>query len=880
MTRVFLSLLLSLTVASTAVASTAVASTAVASAAVASTAVATPQPDSSQAIQDTLLADQAEVILVGRVLDINETVVDSPATTVVSVAVETLLKGQLLHSPVLLQIPSGRIESPANSRALGSSLFSRGQRALLFLETATAEANTGEPTALSLVHGSHGAFHTFHFGDSDVAYHDFWESDILAPWEPAGMPHEKLRDLTRFSHWLSQRAQGSELAIDYWLDADTADLRRATRSQVARGAIAAKADRPLKLVQGSATVTDPTGDVGPNQLGVPSPDLVSGQISGSGSNLSFVVRLNPSSFGADTREASRCYFWIDSDENSETGPVGLLGGERLIGTEYIITMSSNNVFALEFDPTAPPGTFPFQTVGTFPTTDLADGFLGFVPVELLGGDVQFAFKVHCHVQVPGRPNILLDAMPNITLPPSLARLTFVPAPAAPTNLQATAISQDRIDLSWNDTSDNEDLFEVERRVGGGSFQRIANLGADSTTFQDTGVAPGETYTYRVRASNEAGASDFSNNASATVPGGLAPSDLSAFANSTSEIQLTWTDNSTDETGFEVEMKAQGESFDLIQTLSADSESTTVAGLAEATAYTFRVRATRDEGNSSFSNEASASTFSGQTEPCVAGPNTLCLKDNRFQVEVIWSDFGGGTGPATDAGLVSPDSGLFYFFSPDNWEMLVKVLDGCDITNHFWVFAAATTDVAYTLQVTDTLTGIVKTYDNPLGTASPAITDTNAFATCAVQTPPGLGVEPADKTVETSSGLQSSIDPGFLKQGTCVADATTLCLNQGRFRAEIDWVTPDATGVGTVDAFQSADSGLFWFFSAENLEVLVKVLDACAFNDRTWVFAAATTDIEYTLTVTDTVTGEQKQYFNAAGNAAEAVTDTDAFASCS
>ena len=73
--------------------------------------------------------------------------------------------------------------------------------------------------------------------------------------------------------------------------------------------------------------------------------------------------------------------------------------------------------------------------------------------------------------------------------------------------------------------------------------------------------------------------------------------------------------------------------------------------------------------------------------------------------------------------------MFWFFNADNWEMLIKVLNGCSITNHFWVFAAATTNVEYTLQVTDTDTGVVKQYFNPLGVSAAAITDTGAFATC-------------------------------------------------------------------------------------------------------------------------------------------------------
>ena len=62
-------------------------------------------------------------------------------------------------------------------------------------------------------------------------------------------------------------------------------------------------------------------------------------------------------------------------------------------------------------------------------------------------------------------------------------------------------------------------------------------------------------------------------------------------------------------------------------------------------------------------------------------------------------------------------------------MLVKVLNGCALNNRYWVFAAATTDVGYTLRVTDTETGRIKTYTNQVGQAAPAITDTDAFATC-------------------------------------------------------------------------------------------------------------------------------------------------------
>lgn len=110
------------------------------------------------------------------------------------------------------------------------------------------------------------------------------------------------------------------------------------------------------------------------------------------------------------------------------------------------------------------------------------------------------------------------------------------------------------------------------------------------------------------------------------------------------------------------------------------------------------------------------------------PTVLELRAGRFRVEVDWRDFQNGTGQGKVA-VAGADSGLFYFFSRDNWELLAKVLSGCAINDRFWVFGAATTNVEYTLRVTDTATGTVKSYHNSLGVASPAITDTQAFATC-------------------------------------------------------------------------------------------------------------------------------------------------------
>ncbi len=117
--------------------------------------------------------------------------------------------------------------------------------------------------------------------------------------------------------------------------------------------------------------------------------------------------------------------------------------------------------------------------------------------------------------------------------------------------------------------------------------------------------------------------------------------------------------------------------------------------------------------------------SGQSVPPA---ETVYLRNDRFTVEIDTRDFVGVERPAR---LVtqSTDSAVLYFFDPDNWEVLIKVLDACDFNNRYWVFFAATTNVELTVTVTDTEADVVKQYTNELGHPADAITDTEAFATC-------------------------------------------------------------------------------------------------------------------------------------------------------
>lgn len=121
---------------------------------------------------------------------------------------------------------------------------------------------------------------------------------------------------------------------------------------------------------------------------------------------------------------------------------------------------------------------------------------------------------------------------------------------------------------------------------------------------------------------------------------------------------------------------------------------------------------------------------GESDRCVTTATRLCLGEgSRYTLEITWKDLKGNTGTGQVLDIGKRDSGLYYFFNENNAEMLVKVLNGCRINNHYWVFYAATTNVEFTLQVTDTETKQVKTYTNPLGKTAESVTDTSAFATC-------------------------------------------------------------------------------------------------------------------------------------------------------
>ena len=111
------------------------------------------------------------------------------------------------------------------------------------------------------------------------------------------------------------------------------------------------------------------------------------------------------------------------------------------------------------------------------------------------------------------------------------------------------------------------------------------------------------------------------------------------------------------------------------------------------------------------------------------PATLCLAGDRFKIEADFR-FANGTSGKTPVAEITPDTGYLTFLNPNNVEIVIKVRsNGCEVNNRHWVFIAGLTNVELSIRVTDTATGQVKTYPNPLNRPFPPVQDTSAFATC-------------------------------------------------------------------------------------------------------------------------------------------------------
>ncbi|MGD0649829.1 MAG: fibronectin type III domain-containing protein [Verrucomicrobiia bacterium] len=296
------------------------------------------------------------------------------------------------------------------------------------------------------------------------------------------------------------------------------------------------------------------------------------------------------------------------------------------------------------------------------------------------------------------------------------------APKAPTNLAATAVSTNQINLSWTDNSNNETGFKVERALdnGGipGPWTQIATVGANITSYSDTGVSADTRYWYRVRAYKNGGDSAYSNQASATTPP-PPPSSLTATAISTNQINLSWTDNSNTESSFKIERAPDSSGapgvWTQIATVSSNVTAYSDTPLSPNTKYWYRVRASSGSGDSAYSSQTSATTL--PLPP--AAPSSLTASTvSSNQISLSWTDNSGNE----DGFKIerAPDIGGV----PGAWTQIATV--GSNVTAYSDLTASA--DTKYWYRVRAYNTGGDSTYSNQANATTPPLAPSALTAT--------------------------------------------------------------------------------------------------------------------------------------------------------
>ena len=208
-------------------------------------------------------------------------------------------------------------------------------------------------------------------------------------------------------------------------------------------------------------------------------------------------------------------------------------------------------------------------------------------------------------------------------------------PVAPSELRITTLQPNTIIIAWTDNSGNEAGFKIQRKQGAtGAYGDLTTTGANATQYGDTTVTDGTSYYYRVCATNSAGDSAYSNEISGITPLSM-PTSLSATAVSSSQINLTWVDNSSSESGYTIEHSpVDNLHYTEVGTVWANVTSYSDTGLSEGTKYYYRVRAYNSITISGYSSEKNATTLAN-APVAPSGLRITTLQSNR--IIIAWAD---------------------------------------------------------------------------------------------------------------------------------------------------------------------------------------------------------------------------------------------------
>jgi fibronectin type 3 domain-containing protein/predicted esterase len=238
------------------------------------------------------------------------------------------------------------------------------------------------------------------------------------------------------------------------------------------------------------------------------------------------------------------------------------------------------------------------------------------------------------------PGITKQAIPDNALKDSYTPPAALPAPSAFT---AAAAAYNRINLAWADNSNNETGFEISRALSSsGPFPVVKTTSAGVTAWADNTLDPGTQYFYKIRAINASSASPLVGPVNATTPAAPAapppPTALSGVANTPTQVTLQWSDNSTTETGFEIQRSSQsGTGFITLTTTAANVVSfVDTQANSHATIY-YRVRALGVGGAMSAFNAAAPVVTANRIPTLVSIIDRCIAIGSNFSFDVLASD---------------------------------------------------------------------------------------------------------------------------------------------------------------------------------------------------------------------------------------------------
>lgn len=231
-----------------------------------------------------------------------------------------------------------------------------------------------------------------------------------------------------------------------------------------------------------------------------------------------------------------------------------------------------------------------------------------------------------------------DGVTNSASSNTLKLTTPGAAPAAPAEAVATVVSANQVDLAWTDNSTTEDGFVIERSVNGGPFTELDRVAADAVAYSDLSTAAATTYQYQVRAVNGVTGSSapaVSNSVSTPEVPPVAPSGLTTTAVASSYVDLAWTDNSTNETGFLVQRSTDsGATWTDLSTQPTDATTYSDTSVVASTTYRYQVVATNAAGSAA-SNTVTVTVPSGT--PPAAPTNPLVTNRTQTSLTLSWTD---------------------------------------------------------------------------------------------------------------------------------------------------------------------------------------------------------------------------------------------------